>query len=283
MVSAASVNPHPILEGVDTKKLPELGAYVETGRRSGADTALLLADAARPEGRPMLATWRYGLGKAGVITTDFSEGWGGAWASSPQAAQVLKQTVRFLLRQHDAHRADAEVHIRDRVVEVAIELPPDAPDSAAPRSIDVFAIEKSGTSRKLTMRLEQRGPGRFVARGRSAGEPIIIVRARDARGALMAEAVGREDRTPELSGVGADMVTAAELARLGDGRLQPASVDTLRPTRRPAKELTATWPYALIVASMLVVVDLVLRRLGTKRRRDPKTLGARSPIAPQMA
>ena len=77
-------------------------------------------------------------------------------------------------------------------VEVDIELPPDAPESAAPQSVEVFAIEKSGTSRKIATHLEERGPGHWTARGRSAGESIVIVRARDAHGALMAEALGQE-------------------------------------------------------------------------------------------
>jgi Mg-chelatase subunit ChlD len=268
--TVASAGPHPALEGVDARKLPELAAYVETGRRSGADTALLLADGARPEGRPLLATWRYGLGKAGAIATDLSEGWGGAWAASPEAAKVLRQSVRFLLRQNDARRADANVRIRDRVVEVDIELPPDAPESAAPKSVDVFAVDKGGASRKLTMRVEQRGPGRWTARGRGAGEPIVIVRARDARGALMAEAVGREDRAPEISGAGPDDRLALELANIADGRLAPSPSETLDRTLRPAPELTATWPFALLVAAALVVIDLVLRRLGTPSRASSR-------------
>lgn len=264
--TVSSAGPHPALEGVDPLKLPELAAYVETGRRVGADTALLLADGARPEGRPMLATWRYGLGKAGAITTDFSEGWGGAWASSTETAKVLRQTVRFLLRQNDARRADAVVRIKDRVVEVDIELPPDAPESAAPKAIDVFGVDEGGASHKIAMRLEQRGPGRWTARGRGTGEPIVIMRARDARGALMAEAVGREDRAAELAGAGADERLAAELANIAGGRVMPSPAATLSRTPRPAPELAATWPYALVVAAALVVVDLVLRRLGAPRR-----------------
>lgn len=264
-VSAAG--PHPALEGIDSQKLPELSAFVETGRRSGADTALLLADGARPEGRPMLATWRYGLGKAGAITTDLVDGWGGEWASSQEAAKLLRQTVRFLLRESDARRADAAVRIRDRIVEVDIELPPDAPDGAAPKSVEVFAVEKSGKSRKLDMRLEARGPGRWTARGRSSGEPIAIVRARDGRGALMAEAVGREDRASELAGAGADDRAAIELAAIGGGTVRPSPAAVFARTRRPAPELAATWPFALIAAAVLVVIDLVLRRLGAPRAR----------------
>ena len=217
----------------------------------------------------MLATWRYGLGKAGAITTDLVEGWGDAWASSQDAAKLLRQTVRFLLRESNAHRADANVRIKDRIVEVDIELPPDAPDSAAPTSIEVFAVEQGGSSRKLDVRLDNRGPGRWTARARANGEPIIIARARDARGALMSEAVGREDHASELTGEGVDEHAATELASIGDGRVRPAVADVSSSTRRPAPALAASWPYALIVAAVLVVLDLVFRRLGGPKARPP--------------
>jgi Ca-activated chloride channel family protein len=280
--TVAAAGPHPVLEGVNSSALPVLAAYVEAGQRAGADTALSLADGSRS--RPFLATWRYGLGKAGAITTDFTEGWGNAWASSPDAAKVLRQTLRFLVRQNDARRADATVRVRDRVVEVDIELPPDAPESAAPKAIDVFAVDAGGRSKKIAMKLEQRGPGRWAARGRGNGEPIVIVRARDARGALMAEGVGREDRAPELGGVGADTHLAAELANVGEGRLSPSARDTLDRTRRPASELVATWPYALVAAAMLVLLDLVLRRFGAPKRGALRAIARPAPnaSAPEM-
>ena len=264
-VKVARASQHPALEGVDTGALPMLGAYVETGRRSGADTALVL-----PDGRPMLATWRYGLGKSGALTTDLIEGWGDDWAKSHVAQQVLRQSLRFLLRQSDARRADARVAIKDRAVEVDIELPPDSVAgsrlTAAPALMDVYAASPGGPSRKLDMKLEQRGPGHWVARGRSNGEPVIIARARDGRGALMAEAIGREDRAAEITGGGTDMYLATALARTGDGRISPLPVETLAWTSKPAKTLVATWPYALVGAAFLVMLDLLVRRISERKR-----------------
>lgn len=262
-VKVVRAGSHAALEGVDVEKLPQLGAYVETARRSGADTALVL-----PDGRPMFATWRYGLGKSGAITTDLTEGWGNEWASSHVSQQLLRQTLRFLLRQSDARRADAVVSIKDRAVEVDIELPPDASTTAAPAMMDVYAVEKSGTSHKIPMKIEQRGPGHWVARGRSNGEPLVIARARDGRGALMAESVGREDRSPEITGNGADMYLASTLARVGDGRVSPEPVQTLLRTSKPANTLVATWPFALVAAALLVMLDLVLRRMSERTRSN---------------
>ncbi len=186
---------------------------------------------------------------------------------SPEAAQILKQTVRYLLRQRDARRADAEVHMRGGLVEMDIELPPDAPDSAAPVAVDMRAVAADGMSQALSISLEPRGPGQWIARGRTEGAPIVIARARDARGAIMAEAVGQKDDAAELSSAEPDVLLAEELARIGGGRVSPTAHETMLPTASPARKLVASWPFALAVAAILVVLDLVLRRLGERRPR----------------
>jgi uncharacterized membrane protein len=257
---------HPALAGVDAATLPPVTAYVETARRASAETALVIDDPAVPGGRPMLATWRYGLGKVGALTTDLADGWADPTKASP-AGQVLKQTLRFLLRQSDAHRADMEVTMHDHVVDVSVELPPDAPESAAPRMLEAWAVDRDGKSRAMSIALERRGPGRWVGHARAGAEPIVVARARDGRGALMGEAVGQEDRVSEISGFGFDEAYAADLARVGDGMVRPQIADVLSRTGRPGRELRASWPDALIVAAMLVVVDLVLRRLAGRKRR----------------
>lgn len=80
----------------------------------------------------------------------------------------------------------------------------------------------------------------------------------------MAEALGREDRSAELAGEGADERLAKELARLGEGRFEPSAEDTLVATAHPGKDLEASWPWALLVAAGLVVIDLWLRRLAPR-------------------
>jgi Ca-activated chloride channel homolog len=261
--------PHPVLEGVDARRLPVLGAYVETGVRPGADTALFLTDAARPEGRPLVATWRYGLGKVGVIATDLEEGWARSWGKSNDAAQLLKQTLRHVLRQKEAKRADAVVRARGDLVEMEIEMPADGADDAEPASVELRAIRADGSARAIAATLEPRGAGKWVAVGRTEGEPVVIGRARDKKGALMAEGVGRIDDGEELASAEPDLHGASELARSTGGRVNPTPEESLAPTLRPARKLTPSWPYAFVLAAVLVVLDLILRRLSERRRPAP--------------
>ena len=56
--------------------------------------------------------------------------------------------------------ADSSVTVKDAQIEMDIQLPPDAPASSAPTALDVYAVEKSGTSHKIEMlRAESVKPG----------------------------------------------------------------------------------------------------------------------------
>src|SRR5262249_5335212 len=137
--AVAAATDHPILAGVDVGQMPKLGGFVETKRRATADTALITKD----DDKPILASWRYGLGKVVALTTDLRENWKGGWAKWGGAGQTLRQMVRFALRRHANTSADVRVAVRDRAAELTIDVPVGAEEDAAPpSSIDVFAMEK---------------------------------------------------------------------------------------------------------------------------------------------
>src|SRR5205807_8923403 len=110
---------HPILTGVDTTRLPPLEGFAETKRRATAETAIVTVS----DDRPILASWRYGLGKVVALATDLRADWKGSWAQTGSASQVLRQSVRYALRRQSAQAADLRVAVGDRTAEVTIEVP----------------------------------------------------------------------------------------------------------------------------------------------------------------
>ena len=67
-----------IFKGFPEKKFPPITGFVETKARKKADTDLFipLPDGSR---KPLVASWRYGKGKAVVFTTDLEGGWTRGW------------------------------------------------------------------------------------------------------------------------------------------------------------------------------------------------------------
>jgi hypothetical protein len=193
-VTVTVAEDHPILAGVDVSTFPPLGGFVETRRRATADTALQTHD----DPRPILASWRYGLGKVVALTTDLRADWKNGWSRFQGAGQVLRQAVRFAMRRHGATAADVRVAVDDRGAALTVDVG-DAPRDEPPATVEAFAFGADGRMDPAPAVLERVAPGRFAARVASGGQPFVLARVRDASGALLGEALGQDDAAGELA------------------------------------------------------------------------------------
>ncbi|WP_324715985.1 VWA domain-containing protein [Carboxydochorda subterranea] len=73
-------------------ELPALGGYVATTPRPAARVLL-----ASPEGDPVLATWRIGLGRVVAFTSSLTGPWGYQWQRSGLARRSLVRMVRWVM------------------------------------------------------------------------------------------------------------------------------------------------------------------------------------------
>jgi nitrogen fixation protein FixH/uncharacterized protein YegL len=105
---------HPALGRIDLDSLPVLGGYVVTAAKSGADTIL-----ASHLDDPVLAGWRFGLGRVAIYTADIGARWSSgmrAWSGfaplwTQTARWVARGTTSDLLRLH-AVETDDGAHLR---------------------------------------------------------------------------------------------------------------------------------------------------------------------------
>jgi uncharacterized membrane protein len=272
-VSVDYAEDHPILAGVDVARFPPLGGFVDARRRATADTALITAT----DRKPILASWRYGLGKVVALTTDLRADWKDGWSSHAEAGQVLRQAVRFALRKHGAGAAEVRVAVRERHAEVSVELADDPEGAAAPSTLEVYAFTAGSAPVLVPAALERVAPGRFTARVATSGQPFVVARIRDAAGAALGEAIGQTDAAEELAAFGADERALRALAEEGGGRYAPSLADTLRRGGIRGRESLPTWPFALLAAAALVALDVWLRRLGKSRSAAPVSLADLAP------
>jgi uncharacterized membrane protein len=268
--------PHPALLGVDVASAPPLEGFAETHRRGTADTAIETAD-----GKPILASWRYGLGTVVALTTDAGGRWSDGWASWDGTGQLFRQVSRYAMRRRAPTAADARLTVRDETVELEVEVADDR--ESVPSTVELFAFGENGQEKSIEGSLERVAPGRYVLRARTHGEPYAIARVRDAHGQLLAEALGGSDARGELTEVGPDERVLAEVARTGGGAVDPTAADTLRPTRERSARACATWPFVLVLAALFVAFDLWLRRLGRPRRRGLGELAPARATLPEGA
>ncbi len=82
-----------IVRGVLSDQLPTLFGYVVTTPKENATIPII-----SPEGDPILAHWRYGLGKSVAFTSDATNRWGADWVKWDGFDRFWAQSVRWAVR-----------------------------------------------------------------------------------------------------------------------------------------------------------------------------------------
>ncbi|MGH7826457.1 MAG: VWA domain-containing protein [Candidatus Binatia bacterium] len=107
----AAVGP---LKGFSRVNLPALRGYVLTYPKPSAEVLMKAGD------DPLLASWRYGLGRVIAFTSDLSGRWGGEWVSWEGFPLWASQLARATMRQLSENRLRTEFQPEgDRVKVVA--------------------------------------------------------------------------------------------------------------------------------------------------------------------
>ena len=149
-------DPHQVLEGVDLSSMPAIQGFVQTGRRVMADTALVT-----PDERPVLASWRYGLGTVAAWTTDAGQRWTSDWSNWEPTGQLMRQLVRFAIRRHGGHGVESQVTLRDNNVEIVVKAP-EGDATEPPAIVELTAHSARGSASDVPMTFERTAPWRMV-------------------------------------------------------------------------------------------------------------------------
>ena len=111
-IQVKAVKQAEILEGVGIESAPVLKGYVRFQARPTSDT-ILMAD--RED--PLLVRWQYGLGRAGVFTSDAKNRWAANWVTWPGFDKLWANIFRDLLPHALASETSADFdRARDELV-----------------------------------------------------------------------------------------------------------------------------------------------------------------------
>ncbi|HLB15845.1 MAG TPA: VWA domain-containing protein [Burkholderiales bacterium] len=260
---------HEAMQDIDWKRAPTLGGYVATSTKSSA--AELLTS---HRDDPVLATWRYGLGRAAAFTSDANARWAGSWLQWPEFNKFWSQLVRWTLRSATTGDTAVSVVRRDGHGEVFV----DAVDANGAfinfleTEIGVVAPDRSRT----VIDLEQVGPGRYLGRFAAAQEGVYLVGMTQRKGdrVLGSQLTGLVvPYAEELRELGPDENLLKELAEATGGSELSDPRSVFLEARRPFRVALDIWPWLVALAAALVLPEIALRRadLGAwlRRRRKP--------------
>jgi Ca-activated chloride channel homolog len=145
---------HEMLRGVELNELPPLRGYVLAYPKPAAEV-LLVSDKADP----VLAAWRYGLGRAAAFTSDLRGRWGKAWVEWEDFGKFAGQLVRWTQRKTLHQNVWMNVVVRDGKSFVTVDLYTDQNEFVNNASLAGTVTVSGQPSTPLS--LEQTAPGRY--------------------------------------------------------------------------------------------------------------------------
>jgi len=97
-----------LLTGFRAAELPILRGYVLTSAKSDATVALL-----SPDEDPILAHWRYGLGKSVAFTSDVTSRWAADWLGWQSFSPFWSQAIRWAVRERKPSDFRVQTSVKD--------------------------------------------------------------------------------------------------------------------------------------------------------------------------
>lgn len=260
----------PVLSGI--RSVPPLLGYVATSPKPGAAVEIAMAT---PRDDPLLATWRYGIGKAAAFTSDAKNRWAAPWvASGATYRKFWAQLVRWSIRGVSKANLDTAIEIEQRRGRVTV-------DVVDARGEYVNGLELHGSvaaqEGSPVLRMAQVAPGRyegeFEAPGK--GQYIVALRYQDDKGRPRVYTVGASvPYSPEYRDLNQNSAVLTAVAERTGGALRTSLTDEppdadlaaiWRHDQRTHQAPRELWPYLLTLAALLVPVDIGIRRLIVTR------------------
>jgi Ca-activated chloride channel family protein len=249
---------HEAIQEINWKEAPPLGGYVATSMKNNADLVLMTH-----QEDPLLATWRYGLGRSVAFTSDAKAKWGVLWVRWGGFNKFWSQVTRWTLRTGTRSDTVATVSRTDNVGEVVV-------DAIDPKGEFINFLDSqvgvvSPNKTRTVVDLEQIGPGRYRGQFPAGQEGVYLVgmaqrRADQMVGSQLAGLVvpyGQEFRD-----LGVDETFLRELSELTGGGMLAEPKDAFLQNRHKSRLSVDIWPWLVGMVAVLLIPEIALRRIG---------------------
>ena len=249
---------HELVQEIDWRQTPPLGGYVATSLKRTADLLLMTH-----QEDPLLAVWRYGLGRSAAFTSDAKAKWGILWLRWRDFNRFWGQTVRWLLRSTTRSDMMTTVERRDGQGVVTV----DAVDQKGEftnfldAQVGVVTPEKTQT----VVDLHQVAPGRYRGFFPAESEGVYLVGLAQRKDQKM---VGSQlaglvvPYSPELRELGTNATFLQEISGVTGGGALGQPTDVFQLARGRSRLLWDLWPWLTGLVAFLLVPEIALRRAG---------------------
>lgn len=253
--------PNPALDGIDVNTLPPLRGYVATTPKPQSSVVLVSRQI-----DPVLSEWQYGLGRVMAWTSDVDNRWSSHWIDWPDFSRFWAQVVKRTTRPPEDPNRQVTVKVDGNQTTITLDA------QAGVEASDRHYLNFLPTSATITdprggqheLAMPQVAPGRYAGTYNVQDDGIyaLQVTQTDADGSVASASSGFVvPYSPEYRTAGVDETFLTALAKRTGGRTihdpESAFVHDLPSVGAPRP----LWPYLLILAAMLFVVDVGVRRV----------------------
>ena len=245
-----------ILRGFN-RGFPNLDGYVITTPKPEAETVLVTH-----KGDPLLAHWRYGLGKAAAFTSDAKRRWASQWLGWERYGPFWAQVVRWTLRSGQEENFQVQASTDGNQVKVVVDALTKDGDFINQLKFRATAIDPTAQSRAFEIRQTQ--PGRYEG-SFTAPEPGNYLLSLTYQGP-------NQEEKQVTTGVSVPFSPEHYFTRQNDLLLKRLAEITGKPVLTAqdhifqhdlysAGEAKALWPLCLGLAIALFFLDIAARRV----------------------
>jgi len=246
-----------ILRGLNAADFPPLLGYVATSPKPLASLPLQTH-----KDDPLLATWRYGLGRSVAFTSDAQAHWAAHWLGWPGYGKFWSQAVRWMVKRSGAAHLNVVVEEQQGVGKISVE----AIDSQGNflNFLDLQAHLVTPDLRAQKLHLEQTAPGRYRREFpvRAVGAYLVTVSQSGKQGGTSRTAGVVVPYPPEYRDLEPNEFLLTQLAQTTGGRREPAPDSIYGGKREAARQPQDIWTYLVLLAALLWPVDVAVRRLA---------------------
>jgi hypothetical protein len=248
-----------LTRGIPTKDLPLIEGQVITYPKSGAMHLFRTGEG------PLLSAWQYGLGRSVAFTSDLSPRWGKSWVLWGHFGALVSQMVKWAQRKETSGNYHMEWKRKDGQTGFLVDVTDDRGNLINLLDLKTRILLPSGKNHLIS--LNQVAPGRY--RGAFPSEEVgeyylsLYSSSPDA-GPSGPKIFGYGiPYTDEFQETGVNQELLSSLAALTRGRLLDVNTPPkgLFSTGGRAKEISPPlWPYLTLLAMLLLVVEVGIRK-----------------------
>jgi Ca-activated chloride channel family protein len=249
--------PSQVIADIKFDDAPFLLGYVTTRPKPTSELILTTE-----KGDPLLAWWRYGLGMTVAFTSDAKSRWSAEWLSWPGYSKFWAQVVRHAMRKSDAKGAFVQVDQKDGVAKVTLDSVRTDGKFVNEATAELTVIEPRGGERKVTM--TQTAPGRYVGEfpaDKSGAYHLSLTQQMKSQQPMQQSRGLVVNYDDELRIRPTNENWLESVARASGGTFRPDPDAVFAPDERSASRPVPLWPYLLMIAAVIFLADVALRRI----------------------